>query len=242
MIEINLIPDIKRDYLAARRTRSLVITGSLIAGAGAIAVVVLLAVNIFVVQAVRSTALDNGIKSEYEKLMEKDGLASAVTVHDQLRRLQELQGESTVNSRIFSMLDVIAGGSSNVSISKTVVDTEDSTILLEAQSTEGYAALERFKKTINATTLRSSQATGGEDGPEVDEVKLATDLVDSERSLGEDAQGNIVLRFTVQFTYGEKLFSNEIDELQIVGPDRTNATDSFTSVPDTLFTNRLGEE
>jgi Tfp pilus assembly protein PilN len=237
MIQINLIPDVKREYLAARKLHSMVVTGSLLASAAAIGIVVLLAVNVFGVQALRNLQADNSIKDEHKELVAKEGLVSAVTVHDQLKQLSELQGSSKVNSRVFDMLSAIVPNSApTVAISKTTVDTDENTVQLEAQSPDGYAALEKLKKTIAATNLRYLE------GDEAAEVPLASDIVDSERSFGEDAQGTTVLRFTVSFTYDEALFSNQVRDLRVEGPERANVTDSFTSVPDTLFTSRAGEE
>jgi Tfp pilus assembly protein PilN len=237
MIQINLIPDVKREYLAARRLNSMVVTGSLLVSAAAIGIVVLLAVNVFGVQALRNLQVDNSIRDDHKDLVAKEGLASAVTIHNQLEKLAELQGSSKINSRVFDMLTAIVPSSApTVAISKTTINTEENTIELEAQSPDGYAALEKLKKTIAATKLRFLE------GDEAADVPLASDIVDSERSFGEDAQGNTVLRFTVSFTYDEALFSNQIRDLRVEGPERANVTDSFTSVPDTLFTSRAGEE
>jgi hypothetical protein len=158
-------------------------------------------------------------------------------VHDQLERLSELQAESKVNSRILTMLSaIVPTDAATVAISKTSVNTDDSTITLEAQSSEGYTALEKLKKTIAATQLRYMQDENAVSAP------LASDIADSERSFGEDAKGATVLRFTIAFTYDEALFSNQVKDLRIVGPERANVTDSYTSVPETLFTSRVGEE
>jgi hypothetical protein len=64
---------------------------------------------------------------------------------------------------------------------------------------------------------------------------------DSDRSYGEDATGAKVLRFTLTFTYPDKLFSRTAKNATIVAPERSNVTDSFLGVPESLFTQRAND-
>ena len=75
MIEINLVPDVKQELLRAQRTRTAVITISIISGLAAIGIVVLLLVYVFGVQAVRSGLADNAIKEQSEKLASVEDLS-----------------------------------------------------------------------------------------------------------------------------------------------------------------------
>jgi len=236
MIEINLVPDVKQELMKAQRLRTTVMSMAIVAGVAAIGVVVLLALYVFGGQALRSTLADDAIEKEQKKLSQVEGLASALTIQNQLAKLSELGADRQINSRVFDVLSAIVPSEPNkVAITKTTVDTENKLITIDAQADGGFAALEVFRKTIEATRLEYQL----DKSPE--KVRLATDITDSNRSYGEDASGKKVLRFTISFTYPDELFSRSISKAQIVGPERTNVTDSFVGVPESLFTSRASD-
>ena len=68
MIEINLIPDVKRELLRAQRARSIVISGAILTSIVAAAVVVVMLVYIYGVQSLRHYTLDQDIKSQSSEL------------------------------------------------------------------------------------------------------------------------------------------------------------------------------
>jgi hypothetical protein len=236
MIEINLVPDVKQELIRARHLRTSVASMSILAGIVAAGIVVVMALYVFGGQTLRSSLADNAIKSEQAKLLKVDGLANALTIQQQLSKLAELSGDRQLNSRVFDVISVIVPPEPNsVAISKTAVDTANKTITIDAQADSGFATLEVFKKTIEATNfeyLRDDELT---------KVPLARDIVDSNRSYGEDASGKKVLRFTISFTDPDELFARSITDANIVGPGRTNATDSFIGVPESLFTSRAAD-
>jgi|SRR5665648_176836 len=233
MISINLVPDVKQELIRAQRVRSAVISLAIVAGIIAIAVVVVLSVYVFAVQTVRSSLADNSIKSESKTLSDVPDLSDALTIQHQLTQLAAMHNDKTISSRMFDMLSVIVPPKPNtIALSKINLDTTTSSITVDAQADNGYSALEVFRKTLGATTFRYTNDTGSQSVP------LATDISDSNRSFGEDASGKKVLRFTVTFTYPDELFSKQSTNGKIVGPTRTNVTDSFVGVPNSLFTQR----
>jgi Tfp pilus assembly protein PilN len=236
MIEINLVPDVKQELIKAQRVRVSVISIAILTGLIAVGVVVLLAVWVFGVQTARSVILDNTIQSESETLASVEDVNDVLTIQNQLSRISEMHNSKSITSRIFDVLTAINPSEpNNVAITNLSLDLLTSTITIEAQAANGYPALEAFKKTIAATTLRYNQ------GDEQLSIPLASNVSDSERSYGEDASGARVLRFALSFTYPEELFSRTAENATIVSPERTNATDSFQGVPHSLFTQRAND-
>jgi len=233
MIEINLVPDVKQELMKAQRLRTTVMSMAIVAGLAAAGIVVVLALYVFGAQTLRSSLADDAIKKEQQKLSKVEGLAGALTIQSQLAKLAELSADRQVNSRIFDVLSAIVPSEPHtVAISKTVVDTENKTITIDAQADGGFASLEVLKKTIDATRFEYELNGSSE------KVRLATGISDSNRSYGEDASGKKVLRFTISFTYPDELFSRSTAKAKITGPERTNVTDSFVGVPESLFTSR----
>lgn len=233
MIEINLVPDVKQELIKAQRVRASVISMAILVGIIAVGVVVVLAIWVFAVQTARDIISDNIIKEQSQKLSSVEDISDTLTIQNQLTKLPEMHNEKHINSRLFDILTTInPPAPNNVAITKLTLNSEDSTITIEAQAVNGYPALEVFKKTISATKLQYT------DNGAQQSAQLATGISDSERSYGENASGAKVLRFTLVFTYPEALFARTSQNAFVVAPDKTNVTDSFLGVPQSLFTQR----
>lgn len=236
MIEINLVPDVKQELIKAQRVRASVISIAILVGLAAVGVVVLLAVWVFAIQTARGVLTDNTIKTESEKLSSVEDIDDTLTIQNQLSKLPAMHDSKSIDSRLFDILTTINPPEPNtVAITNVALDSEAKTIKLEAQARNGYPALEVFKKTIAATRFQFT-----EDG-EKQSVQLADQMSDSDRSYGEDASGAKVLRFTLTFVYPEQLFSRTAKDALIVAPERSNVTDSFLGVPESLFTQRAND-
>lgn len=232
MIQVNLLPDVKRELIRAQRVRATVISFSMLACIISAAVVgsILLWMGI---QVGREFRADSVTKDQSEKLSRVDDVNRTLTIQNQLSKITSLNDGKSTTSRMFDVVGAIIPDAPNdISIVNMTVDTSAKRMLIEGQAKGGYNALDVFKKTILATKIYKS---GDEQG-----IALAQSLNDSDRSLGDGQDGARVLRFTLSFTYPDELFSNKIDSLKIVAPTKTNATDSYTGVPFTLFQNRAG--
>lgn len=230
MIEINLVPDVKQELIKAQRVRTSVISLSILVGLAAVAIVVVLAIWVFAVQTTRGKISDDTIKVESDKLGKVPDIANILTIQNQLKKLSAMHDAKNIDSRIFDVLATInPPAPNNVSITNLALDSETQTIKIEAQASNGYPALEVFKKTIVATKFEYTI-----DG-EKKSVPLASEMSDSDRSYGDDSVGATVLRFTLTFMYPDELFTRAAENATLVAPTRTNATDSYLGVPNSLF-------
>jgi hypothetical protein len=233
MIEINLIPDVKLELLQAQKVRTTVISLAIVVGIAAASVVVLLALWVFVIQTTRGVLSDNTIKSENQKLSNVADLSHTLTIQNQLKLLTTMHDNKHVDSRVFDVLSAVNPPAPNdMAISRTTLDADATTITVEAQAANGFPALEVVRKTIAATNVQYT------DNGSVKTVALAGDISDSNRSYGEDSTGKKVLRFTLTFKYPGELFSPKVTNVSIIAPTKTNATDSYLGVPQSLFTQK----
>lgn len=236
MIEINLVPDVKQELINAQRVRTNVISLSILFGLAAISVVVVLALWVFVVQAGRNYVSDKAIEKENATLSKVPDISNTLTIQNQLSQLPELHNNKSIDSRIFDVLTTINPPAPNdVAVTSLSLDSATKTIRIQAQVSSGYPALEVFKKTISATNFVFTK-----DGKE-EKRPLASQMSDSDRSYGDDAEGATVLRFTLSFIYPDELFSRLAENAKIVAPTRTNVTDSFLGVPNSLFTQKASD-
>jgi len=233
MIEINLIPDVKQELIRARMIRSAVVSGAIITTIIAAAIVVVLSVYIFGVQTVRGAVADDQIKKGDAQLASVEDLSKILTIQNQLTKINALNDDKKIDSRIFVLLQAIIPPAPNeVKVSSLVIDAATSTITFEGQ-TPTYPSLEAFKKTIAAANVRYA-----DEEKKQQDVTLASNLSISNISYGEDATGAKVLRFTVSFTYAEELFSPTITNPTIVLINGGNVTDSYLGIPKSIFTDR----
>lgn len=233
MIEVNLIPDVKQELIRARTLRSTVVSISILAMIISGGVVAVLGVYVFAGQTLRDKLAQDSIKSEYSKLEKTEDLANMLTIQNQLAKISETHQNKLVTSRLFDVLSVVVPAAPNtVSLTSTDLDSETGTLTITGQTANGFVAYEALKKTIAATKLVYNEG----DSTEQTEAELASDIIDGERSYGEDQDGKRVLRFAISFTYDEALFATTSKRMVVQGPERRNATDSFVAIPESLFT------
>lgn len=243
MIEINLIPDVKQELLKAQQARNYVITGAVITGIAAVAIVIVLGL-ILGAQTVTSTVIDGNVSKSNKQLQGVADLSDTLTIQNQLSKLSEMHNTKNIDSRIFPLLDAInPSAPNNVAISSARIDSELKTITVEGQAPNLYEAAEAFKKTIVGTTIVYRDESNGEE--RIPLVKNANDVTTSDISVGEDASGKKVLRFTLSFVYPDELFARSSRNAIIESPARRNVTDSYLRVPQSLFSEKatgVGED
>lgn len=230
MIEINLIPDVKQEYIHAQKMRAVAITASVLVGAAAAGIVVLLGL-ILGAQALHESLSRAEVDKQFKQLKSIDNIDNVLTIQNQLSKLSSLNNSKTIDSRLFDVLAAISPAAPNdIKISTAKIDPSTSTLQVEGSAANGFAATETFRKTILNTKLESTA-----DG-KTSTVPLTEDVTMGETSYGQGADGGKVLRFTMSFTYPQGLFDNTLKSLRIVTPTSAiDVTDSRTRVPESLF-------
>lgn len=234
MIEVNLVPDVKQQLIKAKLSRNVVISSAIIVGAVAVGIVVLLGIIAFVVQPVRSQAVDGDIQTKSSVLAKQPDINNMLTIQNQLTKINQLHDNKNISSRLFEVLVAINPPAPNqASFSTVKMSTDTKTIKLEGQTPNGYDALEVLKKTITGTTF----SFGDKSGKSLT-YPLTDSVSPSDTSFGEDTSGKKVLRFTLTFQYNDALFARSSNNTKIIRPDRKNVTDSFLGIPLSLFSDR----
>jgi hypothetical protein len=235
MIEINLVPDVKQELLAAQRIRSTVIMISIFIGLASIGVVLVLAMYVFAVQGVRSSLADRDITEQSDKLSKVKDLSKMLTIQNQLTKISNLNSNKKIGPRIFDLLTTTLPSSPNdVLISDLTIDSTSNTITINGQAANSYAAVEVFKKTLDCSKVKFNT----DEDKDYKTIALASNISTSNTSYGEDSSGAKVLRFTISFTYAPELLSPLSKNLSITCMTKGNATDSYLGVPTTIFADR----
>lgn len=231
MIEINLLPNVKRELLKTRAMRNRVISISFLMGGASIAAVVVLA--LILGSQIAAEAIQSGvIKDRNDKLMAVEDLNKVVTIQNQLTKINEQHSGKKINSRIFDVVTAVNPvAPNNVSFSDIKVNPESKTITLEGSAVNGYSALETLKKTILNTKVQTT------DGDKSSEVSLTKEIKDGDTSFGENSEGKKVLQFSFSFEYAEELLApaNNGTVSVLTPTGRVDVTDSRQGIPDSLF-------
>ena len=231
MIEINLLPNVKRELLKTRAMRNRVISISFLVGGASIAAVVVLA--LILGSQIAAEAVQNGvIKDRNDKLMAVEDLNKVVTIQHQLTKINEQHSGKKLNSRIFDVVTAVNPvAPNNVSFSDIKVNPESKTITLEGSAVNGYSALETLKKTILNTKIQTN------DGDKSSEVSLNKEIKDGDTSFGENSEGKKVLQVSFSFEYAEELLApaNNGTVSGLTPTGKVDVTDSRQGIPDSLF-------
>ena len=231
MIEINLLPNVKRELLKTRAMRNRVISISFLVGGASIAAVVVLA--LILGSQIAAEAVQNGvIKDRNDKLMAVEDLNKVVTIQHQLTKINEQHSRKKINSRIFDVVTAVNPvAPNNVSFSDIKVNPGSKTITLEGSAINGYSALETLKKTILNTKVQTT------DGDKSSEVSLTKEIKDGDTSFGENSEGKKVLQFSFSFEYAEELLApaNNGTVSVLTPTGKVDVTDSRQGIPDSLF-------
>ena len=231
MIEINLLPNVKRELLKTRAMRNRVISISFLVGGASIAAVVVLA--LILGSQIAAEAVQSGvIKDRNDKLMAVEDLNKVVTIQHQLTKINEQHSGKKLNSRIFDVVTAVNPvASNNVSFSDIKVNPGSKTITLEGSAVNGYSALETLKKTILNTKVQTT------DGDKSSEVSLTKEIKDGDTSFGENSEGKKVLQFSFSFEYAEELLApaNNGTVSVLTPTGKVDVTDSRQGIPDSLF-------
>ena len=231
MIEINLLPNVKRELLKTRAMRNRVISISFLVGGASIAAVVVLA--LILGSQIAAEAVQNGvIKDRNDKLMAVEDLNKVVTIQHQLTKINEQHSRKKLNSRIFDVVTAVNPvAPNNVSFSDIKVNPESKTITLEGSAVNSYSALETLKKTILNTKVQTT------DGDKSSEVSLTKEIKDGDTSFGENSEGKKVLQFSFSFEYAEELLApaNNGTVSVLTPTGKVDVTDSRQGIPDSLF-------
>jgi len=126
MIQFNLLPDVKLEYLKARRTQSLVTTFAAVISAASLFILIVLFLVVNVFQSGHLKAVNKDIASYTSELNDNQELPKILTVQNQLKSLPGLLAQRPVTSRLFKDLPKIIPA--KVSISQITIDFQQNTL------------------------------------------------------------------------------------------------------------------
>lgn len=157
MIQFNLLPDVKIEYLKARRNKRLVVSSSLLVIAGSVFVLILLAGIIYGVQKKNLHDLNNDIAKYTQELRSTPELNKILTVQNQLGSLTALHDKKAVASRLFGYLTQVTPKAA--SISQLNIDFAQHTMSITGAA-NSLDVVNTYADTLKFTTYKTETNSG----------------------------------------------------------------------------------
>jgi hypothetical protein len=218
MIQFNLLPDIKLEYIKARRTKRTIMVVAAIATGVSLGIFVLLFLTVNVLQKQHINNLTEDIKRDSETLSSIEGIDRILTVQNQLNKLTELHEAKPVLSRFKTFISQITPA--QVSYSDIRVDVAAGTITFTG-SADSIKTVNQFVDTLKFTkyTTKDSQ----EQLPAFKEVVLTT--------FGKDDRG---ASFDVNLKFEPPIFASQ-SEVTLVVPNIVTTRSAIASPDEDLL-------
>ncbi len=231
MIGLNLLPDVKKEFLKAQRTRNMVISFSILAMLIAGGLSAFLAVYVYIGQGKAIDLVKQDIAKNQTTLQNKPEINKYLTIQSQLSALQSLHDKDhqVIYSRIFDYLVKlspaapygVALGSVKISNDTATIDMQGSTNSQQLQS------LDVFKNTLEKAKL--SYTVDGK----TTEVSLFSSVVLKSAALTQDS-GAKGVSFEFELVYTPEAFWPGVTNIELIVPKQT-VSDAQNNAPSEIF-------
>lgn len=225
MIQINLIPDIKAEYLKAQRLRHsvLVIAGGIIVGS--VLLLVMLSSYAFGVQNFRLNSLQSSINENTQQIKSNQDLDKILTIQNQMIQLTPLHDSKPVAARMFDFIQKTTPN--NVQFDNYRVGFDGSTVEING-SAESVVKINEFVDTLKFTEVQTFDSAA-------DSTFAFSNVVLESFGSGENSN------FRITFNFNPILYNSSQENVVLVVPKITT-TRSQTEQPSTLFNNTESED
>lgn len=205
MIQFNLLPDVKLEYIRAQRYRRLVFSVCILVSAASVVLLVLL-LGVDGLQKKHLNDLNHDITSETHTLQNKPHINTILTVQNQLESLTGLHNGKPAADRLFEYLNELTPAT--VSINNFSADFTQYTMTITGTA-NALSSVNQYVDTLKLTTY-STTTSNGSSTPAFSNVVLSSfSLSNSSSSSGASQPAT----YTITLSYDKNIF----DITQTVG-------------------------
>lgn len=200
MIQFNLLPDVKQEYLKSKRTKQLVAIISFAVTATALTVLVLLFISVKFVQQKSMDDANTDINKYSSQLKAIPNIDKILTVQNQLKTLDTLHAAKVVSSRNFGFLTQLTPATVSISSMTTDYTANTMTITGAASSLDQVNV---YADTLKETTFKTTAGDG--------QTQAFSNVVLS--TFGRDTKG---ATYTLTLSFSPTIFSSANDVTLVV--------------------------
>lgn len=222
MTQLNLLPDIKIEFLRTTRNKRLIIGISLVVIAVSVGILILLGSIVYVFQKKNLSDLNKDITTYNTQLKNTPELDKILTVQNQLTSLTGLHEDKAVASRLFTYLAQLTP--TTASISQLDLDFSENTMSISGKANSLDVA-NTYIDTLKFTTYQLMTADGTLEG---ENTKAFSSVVMSQFARNADGA-----TYTITLSFDPVIFDNASD-VKLTVP-KIISTRSSTEQPNDLF-------
>lgn len=152
MLQFNLLPDVKKEYIKAKHQKHIILTTSMVSAGVSILIVVLLFSFVQFGQKTNISDMTEDISAKIEEIRSIEDMDKILTIQSQLESLPALHEAKPESSRVFSYLTQLTPA--NVKIRSVDIDFENSTMLIEGIAPD-LVSINRFADTLKFSKYKA---------------------------------------------------------------------------------------
>jgi Tfp pilus assembly protein PilN len=196
MIELNLLPDVKLEYIKTQRARRLTFSVALLVAAVAVALLIIL-LGVDGLQKKHLSDLNSDISSESSKLQGEPNINQILTVQNQLQSLTALHASKPAASRVFDYLNSLTPVT--VSIDNFTIDFTQQTVTITGAA-DALSSINQYVDTLKNATY-TSDTPGSKSSPAFSNVVLSSFGLNSNTQDKSQAA-----EYTIALSYDKSIF------------------------------------
>ena len=194
-MQLNLLPDVKMEYIKTQRARRLILSVSVLVAAVALALLLLL-LGVDGLQKKHLSDLNKDIKSESAKLQGEPQIEKMLTVQNQLQSLPALHAAKPAAARLFDYLNQLTPA--NVAITDFTIDFGKQTIAITGTSAN-LVNVNQYVDTLKYTTYTTGSNSNAQNA--------FSNVVMSSFGLNTDTQNaGQAATYTINMSYDKTIF------------------------------------
>jgi hypothetical protein len=225
MIQLNLLPDLKKEFIKAQKTKSVVISTSILVTIGAVGLSVLLFIYVTFLQQLQINLATDDIKSKSSELTSIQDVDKYLTVQAQLAALPNLHNAKGSYDRLFNFLAVLnPSAPNNINLANLQL-TADTKALIFSGTTASFETLNVFVDTLKNAEI--SYKVNGQGETLTD--KMFDQVLIQTSGLSRVSNKNVV-SFTIKTIYKDSVFNVQNTDITPKVPNITT-TQSVTQSP-----------
>lgn len=223
MIQFNLLPDVKQEFIKVRRTKRNAIVVAAIVTATALTILIILVLVVDVAQKKHLSDLNADIKKYSAQLQSTPDLNKILTVQNQLNSLTALHSQKPVASRLPDYLAKITPA--QVSVTKLHIDFTANSIDITGEA-DSLSTVNKYVDTLKFTTFTTDTDT---------KAKPAfSDVVLSSFSRGDKSTNyNLTLKFDPAIFNDQNVIALTVPKIITTRSETEKPSDLFQTTPTT---------
>lgn len=225
MIQLNLLPDVKMQYIKARRRKRLILGVSSITSGFFLVIFILLFVYVRVAQPKHMDDLSKDISAKTVELQSKQDINKVLTVQNQLNTLPGLHDQKAISSRLFDYLQQLTPA--DATISGVSIDFQEFKATIEG-SADQIRVVNKFADTLKFTGFKVNEegSEGAQPACDLGAIEQTSEVINEEQegvkglcrafsgvtlsefSLNDENNEFSGVTYKIDFTFDSKIFAN----------------------------------